>query len=163
MGDGNCLFRALSLQLTGTQDHHLEIRKVIAEFEKTNEIFEQLHKTINQTPFSSHLQNIKKTCVWGTTVEILATSSMFHVDVYVATDSYHPGRPTWLKYTPRATPVLLDTALKSKFDAHLNSGFHRGWVEIAHLSKSHFDAIKPLSGTTLVRPTINETMDTVEI
>ena len=61
LGDGNCLFRSLSLQLTGTQDHHLELRRVIAEFEKSSPVFEQLHNTVNRTPFSSHLQNIRKT------------------------------------------------------------------------------------------------------
>ena len=45
LGDGNCLFRSLSLQLTGTQDHHIKLRKVIAKFEQTEGVFEKLHKT----------------------------------------------------------------------------------------------------------------------
>ena len=51
LGDGNCLFRSLSLQLTGTQDHHIKLRKAIAKFEQTEGVFEKLHKTINRTPF----------------------------------------------------------------------------------------------------------------
>lgn len=114
LGDGNCLFRSLSLQLTGTQDHHLQLRRLIAEFEKNNPIFEKLHNTINGTPsFSSHLQNISKTCIWGTNVEIIATASLFQVDVYVATESYHPGRPTWLKYMPRTAPTVQGAKLQS--------------------------------------------------
>ena len=84
LGDGNCLFRSLSLQLTGTQDHHIKLRKAIAKFEQTEGVFEKLHKTINRTPFLSHLQKIKKTCVWGTNVEVMATASLFQIDVYVA-------------------------------------------------------------------------------
>ena len=42
LGDSNRLFRSLSLQLTGTQDHHLELKRVIAEFEKSSAAFEQL-------------------------------------------------------------------------------------------------------------------------
>ena len=46
---GNCLFRSLSLQLTGTQDHHIKLRKVIAKFEQTEGVFEiKLHKTSQQ-------------------------------------------------------------------------------------------------------------------
>ena len=70
LGDGNCLFRSLSHQLTGTQDHHLILRKTITKFEQSYYgMFQQLHNTINRTPFSSHIKNMKKTCIWGTTVE----------------------------------------------------------------------------------------------
>ena len=79
----NCLLGSLSLQLTG---HHLELRSVIAEFEKSSTVFEQLHNTVNRSPFSSHLQNIRKTCVWGTNVEFIATVSSRY---YVATESYN--------------------------------------------------------------------------
>ena len=34
LGDGYCLFRSLSLQLTGIQDHQIELNRVITEFEK---------------------------------------------------------------------------------------------------------------------------------
>lgn len=157
LGDGNCLFRSLSLQLTGTQDHHLELRRVIADFEKSNRVFEQLHNTINKTPFPSHLQNIRKTCVWGTNVEIIATSSLFQVDVYVATESYHPGRPMWLKYVPRTAPTLQDAKLTSILDPHLGTSLQRGWIELVHVCQSHFDAIQPLPGAMLMRPSLSLT------
>ena len=138
VGDGNCLFRSLSLQLTGTQDHHLQLRIAIAEFEKSNQIFEQLNTAINKTPFTSHLKNIKKTCIWGTTVEILAAASLFQVDVYVATDSYHPGRPRWLKYMPKTASTSLDaTVYTSQLDTHLDAArIRRGWIEIVHVSQT---------------------------
>jgi len=31
IGDGNCLYRSLSYWITGTEDHHLKIRYLIAE------------------------------------------------------------------------------------------------------------------------------------
>ena len=34
--DGNCLFRALSLQATGNQDFHPELRKILTPFEERN-------------------------------------------------------------------------------------------------------------------------------
>ena len=150
MEDGNCLFRSLSLQLTGTQDHHIKLRKVIAKFEQTEGVFEKLHKTINRTPFLSHLQKIKKTCVWGTNVEVMATASLFQIDVYVATESHNP---TWLRYTPRtaATSAQTTSKLLSDISPHLQP--QKEWIEIAHVCGSHFDSIKPLLlGVKLVRP-----------
>ena len=50
IGDGNCLFGSLSLQLTGNQD--LELRKTITKFQQSNiEVFQKLNSTINRTPF----------------------------------------------------------------------------------------------------------------
>ena len=34
LGDGNCLFRALSVQLTGTDENHIALRKISVEFEE---------------------------------------------------------------------------------------------------------------------------------
>ena len=164
LGEGNCLFRYLSLQLTGTQDHHLELRRAIAEFEKINPVFEQLHTAINKTPFLTHLQNIKKTCIWGTSVEIMAISSLFQVDTYVATESYHPWRPTCLKYLPRTAPTVQNAKLKSKLDTYLlNTTVQRGWIELLHVCESHFDAIKPFPGVTLTRPALPLTTASMDI
>ena len=45
LGDGNCLFRALSLQLTGMQDHHLSLRKIIAQSESKSSVGSLLHNS----------------------------------------------------------------------------------------------------------------------
>ena len=163
LGDGNCLFRALSIQLTGTQDHHLELRKLIALFEKGNEnVFKNLHVSINRSVlFLDHLQNIKKSCTWGTTVEILAFSSLFQVDVYIASDTYYPGKTTWLKYSPRITPTSFSVELESStFYSNLNMP---EWIEILHVSQTHFDAIKPTIGAKLTRPILDERSTCIDI
>lgn len=36
IGDGNCFFRSVSKELFGTQCYHLEVRKLICEFEEQN-------------------------------------------------------------------------------------------------------------------------------
>ena len=66
LGDGNCLFRALSLQLTGVQDDHLRLRKAIARCESKVESFKSIHAAINlKTSFVDHVKNMARTCVWG--------------------------------------------------------------------------------------------------
>lgn len=163
LGDGNCLFRALSVQLTSTQDYHLELRKAIALFEQRNEaVFRCLHETIARSPFSDHLRNIKKSCVWGTTVEILAFSSLFQVDVYVASDTYHHNKVSWVKYSPRVSPASLTLELQGfTFSSHLN--MQKEWVEILHVSRSHFDAIKPSTDASLARPILEESSVDIDL
>ena len=104
LGDGNCLFWALSRALTGVEDHHIALRKTIAEFEASNTtVFQPLHSAINQTPaipFSDHLRNIRKLSVWGTNLEIIAAVSLFQLDIYLATETYHLRVPTWLLTLP---------------------------------------------------------------
>ena len=44
----------------------------------------------------------KKLASRGTNSEIIVTATLFGVDIYVASDSYRPGKPVWLKYSPNA-------------------------------------------------------------
>ena len=77
LGDGNCLFRAMSKHLTGVEHHHSLLRKTIADFEAANQaVFSSLHTAINRTGFTEHLKNIKMPYVWGTSVEIMAAASL---------------------------------------------------------------------------------------
>ncbi|KAL5233796.1 hypothetical protein ACI65C_001207, partial [Semiaphis heraclei] len=41
IGDGNCLYRSISYWITGTEDHHLKTRNLIAEVVKTDENIEK--------------------------------------------------------------------------------------------------------------------------
>ena len=89
LGDGNCLFRALSLQLTGMQDHHLSLRKIIAQCESKATSFQGIHAALNKTiTFADHVKNIAKTCAVGDhSLEIIAVASIFqsciqHIHIY---------------------------------------------------------------------------------
>ena len=79
IGDGICLFRALSRNITGVEDHHLLLRKAISDFEENNPVlFTGLSSAIIQVPLQEHLKRIKKPYVWGTTLEIIAAASLLH-------------------------------------------------------------------------------------
>ena len=165
LGDGNCLFRALSLQFTSVQDHHVHLRGIIAQCESKIKSFQGIHTAINRTEFAEHLKKIAKTCTWGTNLEIIVTATLFELDVYVASDSYRIGKPTWLKYSPNtlATAELHNSSvrdLQSKFP--ILSHKQNLWLEIAHVSRCHFDAIKPTAIGDLCRPVL-ETSNSAEI
>ena len=148
LGDGNCLFRAISKHLTGVEHQHLLLRKTIAHFEAANQaVFSSLHTAINQTEFTEHLKNMKMPYVWGTSVEIMAAASLFQLDFYVATDSYKPGVPTWLLYTPKPLSVLSNRTVPNQLRDQ-----KKGWVELAFVRQCHFDNVKTLEGSQVTRP-----------
>ena len=156
LGDGNCLFRALSRYLTGAEDHHLQLRKTITEFEAANStVFKNLHEAINQTLFEDHLSQMKKPFVWGTNLEIIAVASLLQLDVYLAIDSYIPGVPKWLLYTPKLLSTLSNRHLLPQKLSSFIKPVH--WIELAHISNIHFDSIKPLKENRLFRPNLEET------
>ena len=88
LGDGNCLFRALSKAISGTKDHHSHLRHAISDFESDNWIvFKPIHEAIISTNFENHIKNIKKLYIWGTSTKIVAAATLFQVEVYVATSA----------------------------------------------------------------------------
>ena len=114
------------------EDHHIALRKTIAEFDASNTtIFQPLHSAINQTPaipFSDHLRNIRKLSVWGTNLEIIAAASLFQLDIYLATETYHLGVPMWLLYPPKPMFTLSNRELKGRLSDKVN--VTGGWIEL---------------------------------
>ena len=84
IGDGHCFFRAISLEITGTQNHHLYLRKNICiEIEKNRNIYES-YITGN---FEKHIKNIRMTNgrseSWATEAEIKAAANLFGCNINV--------------------------------------------------------------------------------
>ena len=149
--DGNCLFRAISVALTGSRAYNLQLRQVIAAFEANEQhVLNGLHETINTSKFVDHIKSISQNGVWGTNVEIIAAATLFKMDVYVATDSYKPRAAVWLKYTPYLKVKTLPDIPSATIP--VLSGRTGKWIEIVHKNNNHFDAIKTIKIETLCRP-----------
>ena len=134
LGDGNCLFRALSHQLTGNEQGHVTLRQVIVQFEASNpQIFARMVVAINQKEFSEHSDSVKKIFVWGSGVEIQAAAFLFQMEVYEVTDSYVVGEATWLRFKPHNTSLLNGLSLVKQIEL---TNTHK-WMEIAHVTGSH--------------------------
>ena len=58
VGDGNCFFRCLSMQLFQSQDQHYAIRSVLSRFENLNRgTFEKmLMPAVNEPTFPGHIR-----------------------------------------------------------------------------------------------------------
>ena len=79
MRDGNCLFRAISVVITGAEKSHPIIRKQICDH------MLQTNYIVNGKAPSEYLKTSKmeQNAVWGTTDEIPVASSWLKVPIYV--------------------------------------------------------------------------------
>jgi len=55
---------------------------------------------------------MKKVCVGGTNLEIIAEASLFQIQIYLATETYNIGDPRWLLYSPKPVSVLSNRNLQ---------------------------------------------------
>ena len=68
LGDGNCLFRALSQLLFEKEDYHQQIRKVLIEILILNS--EVFSKYCTDSSLDEHVAHMKYETIWGTDIEI---------------------------------------------------------------------------------------------
>ena len=85
------------VQLRGTQDYQLQLRKAVVDFEvKEKTVFHGLHETINASHFDVHLNKMRNSGAWVLMWRFFAAATLFSVDMYIATDNYKPGKAVWL-------------------------------------------------------------------
>ena len=91
-GDGNCLFRALSVAVTGYETAHAKIRQLICSH---IELFGTLD---NSGDGSRYLEEsgMSEETTWGTDIEIYAAAQVLTTDIYV----YHKygSQRKWLLF-----------------------------------------------------------------
>ena len=79
--DGTCMFRALSHQLYGNDEHHIQLRTMLLEVIQSNYSFYQL-LWIEEMPwgrsctFDEHLENLACVGTLGNYVELQAVSGL---------------------------------------------------------------------------------------
>ena len=88
--DGNCFFRSISKQTTGSEVHYPDYRKLITLFMEchSGQFSMYVDSEINE-----HITSMKKNKVWATSAEIFATAALLQRDIYVLApnedDEYH--------------------------------------------------------------------------
>ena len=84
LGDGNCLFRALSYAITGRQNYHSLVRQKIVQHirHKEHALLAHMNGSVNEYLARTGMTNQH---VWGTDIEIIAASSLLETDIYVYT------------------------------------------------------------------------------
>ena len=136
-GDGNCLFRALAYFAYGTEELHDTMRRLLVKFVKMNtEIFRPyvFHKTLED-----HIDNMQHNRKWGTQVELIASASLFEMDVFILTDTYGAtcSQYRWMKYSP-IDPRKLTFPPADERPSDLDNINH---MEFCHRLGVHFDCV----------------------
>ena len=84
-GDGNCLFRTISDQLYGVENHHRELRQVVMDY-----ILKEKDFFMNyvEGDIDEYIEKKRMDGVWGDDVELQAVSEIYNrpIEVYVNDD-----------------------------------------------------------------------------
>eukprot|EP00518_Triparma_eleuthera_P023386 CAMPEP_0197549124 /NCGR_PEP_ID=MMETSP1320-20131121/3095_1 /TAXON_ID=91990 /ORGANISM="Bolidomonas sp., Strain RCC2347" /LENGTH=342 /DNA_ID=CAMNT_0043109289 /DNA_START=23 /DNA_END=1051 /DNA_ORIENTATION=+ len=120
-GDGNCLFRALALQIFGDQSFHTELRaKAVAFMERNREAFESFVGVVGGENWEEYLERKARDGVYGNNIEIQAISELFNRPIYIFTPtSSTPINTFHSDYTDPPLYVVYYAA-SEHYDALLN-------------------------------------------
>ena len=75
-------------------------------------------------PFTDYIQNMKKVCVRGTNLKIIAAASLFQIEIYLAAETYNIGDPQWLLYPPNPCLSCLTGTSKNILSTSLSLPTH---------------------------------------
>ena len=91
-GDGNCLFRALCVAVTGWETGHMKIRQLVCDH--INDVGPYNSKESSDGPIYLRDNKMRKDAVFGTDVEIFSAAQVLSTDIYV----YHKYGENGLKW-----------------------------------------------------------------
>nr|XP_023917785.1 OTU domain-containing protein DDB_G0284757-like isoform X1 [Quercus suber]XP_023917786.1 OTU domain-containing protein DDB_G0284757-like isoform X1 [Quercus suber] len=81
-GDGNCQFRALSVQFYGTPEHHIFVREQVINQLKT---YPDIYKGYVPMAYGDYLEKMSKSGEWGDHVTLQAAADSYGVKIFVIT------------------------------------------------------------------------------
>lgn len=121
--DGNCLFRAFALIITGTQEEHFAVRNAILKHMR--EIEHLLLKCLitAHDNVEAYIQStaMDQDGTWGTEVEILTMSHLLQTNIY----TFHAATSCWVLYSPSIieSQLSIDIGQKSMYIKHVQDHF----------------------------------------
>lgn len=151
IGDGSCLFRALTFALLGDEKHNYLIRSEIVRLINLNKkIFTNyLMVGVNCRTIDEQIRHSSKLDSWGTHLEIFGAATLFQVPVYYCTQS-SSSQFTWSVFHPIPAdkisfPLIVnEPILKADAIPHFELYYHQS---------RHYDAIVSVeTGRTSTTP-----------
>lgn len=79
-GDGNCQFRALALQLLGSQTRHETVRAVVTTQLR---VFGERYRAYVPGDYDSYIQDMQQDGTWGDHVTLQAAADAYHARIVV--------------------------------------------------------------------------------
>ena len=84
-GAGDCLFKAVSHQLYGDSNHHLEIRATAVRFLSDNP--ERFIESVVETTWAQYLSNMSKQGTWADNIVIQSISDAMRLKIHIIESS----------------------------------------------------------------------------
>ena len=121
--DGNCLFRAFALIITGSQAEHFILRTSILKHMQTIAHFLLGHLITSHASVGDYIHStaMDQDGTWGTEVEILTLSHLLQTNVY----TFYAATSRWLLYSPSIVDrqLAIDVGHRSMYIKHVNYHF----------------------------------------
>ncbi|PVF99634.1 cysteine proteinase [Serendipita vermifera] len=158
IGDGNCLFRALSDQYYGSPSKHLELRAEICDFISENK--DEYSPFIdNEKGIDHHLANMRQTGTYGGHVELTAFARLKRRNIKVV----QPGWVYSIKYKQSDEDEESDSApispKRRKADSLSIFPVTEGPIYVAYHDWEHYSSIRNIKGPHHGLPKIREMQD----
>jgi hypothetical protein len=132
-GDGNCLFRAISDQLRGSPNYHLEIRERICDHIEENE---DLYQVFLEESLASYCSRMRQKGVYGGNLELVACCRVFEVGIAV----HQAAQDIWF----------------------VADGDHSVVLHIAYHSWEHYSSVRNIDGPFHGPPNIKMRQNTTK-
>ena len=145
-GDGNCLFRALSQLLFGTEELHPQIRDTLVQVTKANP--DLFRKYCFPRELADHLKLMEYQREWGTQLEIHVAATILQMPIYVCTQKSKTMEYFWEVFNPRPNSSLRYTADIMTMTKPI--GYHH--LELCHSGRCHYDIITMADTTQPFEP-----------
>ena len=106
-GDGNCLFRAIGLQVYGDASMHMEVREKVVCYMQQNE--EHFGEFVVDEEFEDYIERKRRFGVHGNNPEIQAVSELFNrpIEVYSPRSGAKPLNIFHKEYNTKDAPIRL--------------------------------------------------------
>lgn len=131
-GDGNCLFRAFSYQIYGSEDFHEIVRKASMDYILIEKDFFQDYVADGIIGLTRYVEKKSKDGVWGDDLEIQALSEIYERCVYV------------YAYSPKDTENSVPKPMKTFHESFLHFGDsspNHSPIRLAYCGKCHFNSV----------------------
>ena len=155
LGDGNCYYNAVSWFLTGSQEHHAKIRKMVNTYIMDPMNKHKFTKVLGDESGEDYVKqnNHMQDRVWATDVQVRATAFLLQKDVYVSwadcnfellaasgDTSDRTARGIFILHTPGHFQPIISAAKADPHQTERIVVIRRGAAELDHDSDPAPDA-----------------------
>jgi hypothetical protein len=127
LGDGNCLFRAVALLISGSEDAHGRLRQVVCDYiSNFHTYFAVTANYVAESKMGEH-------GTWGTDMELAALSCILGCNIFVYTTV---GRPHQPPRRIRYQPVVHSPSLLQSSNQHCLTS-----IFLCHVNGNHFEPV----------------------